>query len=249
MFSVNETSDTFTCVFSSRLHLVDRCIEDIKGFVRSEHIGSNTCGLELASRELLLNAVIHGNKNDLEKCVICTVERKTSDLYCITVIDQGDGFDLDSINPKSQFSAGDEHLRGLTIVNSHADSLTVNKSEKSVKICVKIQLLKPVIIKDIPEGILIIPQTDLTASCVDQFKNILLECVNKNPQKIKFDFSHIVTIDSICLCVFSLLIRSINSNGSKTVLEIIHAGKELEDLFWLTRLTDKFRFLKGEIDE
>jgi serine/threonine-protein kinase RsbW len=84
--------------------------------------------LGLAVREAMINAVVHGNKNDTSKQVRLLLESR-SDSLRITIVDQGEGFDLNRVPDPTQ---GDNLLRGrgrgLLLIQTFVDEFTVRKT-------------------------------------------------------------------------------------------------------------------------
>ena len=84
--------------------------------------------LGLAVREAMVNAVAHGNKYDAAKQVRLILDVR-SDSLRITIIDQGDGFDLNRVPDPTQ---GENLLRGsgrgLLLIQAFVDEFTVKKT-------------------------------------------------------------------------------------------------------------------------
>jgi serine/threonine-protein kinase RsbW len=54
--------------------------------------------IEMALREALANAIVHGNQRDSRKCVHVACRCSTDGEVSITVQDEGQGFDADSVS-------------------------------------------------------------------------------------------------------------------------------------------------------
>ena len=84
--------------------------------------------LGLAVREAMVNAVAHGNNYDAAKQVRFILDSR-SDSVRITIIDQGNGFDLNRVPDPTQ---GDNLLRGggrgLLLIQTFVDEFTVKKA-------------------------------------------------------------------------------------------------------------------------
>lgn len=84
--------------------------------------------LGLAVREAMVNAVAHGNKYDAAKQVRLVLETR-SDSLRITIIDQGDGFDLNRVpDPTEGENLMRGSGRGLLLIQTFVDEFTVRKS-------------------------------------------------------------------------------------------------------------------------
>lgn len=244
MFSMNEQSDNWSCEFSSEMYQIDRCIAGLRCFINSGNDGIATTKIEQAVRELLLNAVEHGNKNDPCKHIKCCALRINKDLFSVTVDDDGSGFDVTAIDFTKPANLDAIRHRGLPMINAIVDTINFNNNGASVTILVT--LPRQTVIDVVQNGSqhLITPQGNLVASCSEVFRRVLVSCIEKTPSSIQFDLQHVENIDSICLSAFVLLVKTIKKYNCSVKLEIINARKEFEELFWLTRLTDVYVFKK-----
>lgn len=84
--------------------------------------------LGLAVREAMVNAVAHGNKYDAAKQVRFILDSRSDSLH-ITIVDQGNGFDLNRVPDPTQ---GDNLLRGggrgLLLIQTFVDEFTVKRT-------------------------------------------------------------------------------------------------------------------------
>ena len=84
--------------------------------------------LGLAIREAMVNAVAHGNQYSPDKQVRLILERR-SDAVKVTIIDQGEGFDLNRVPDPTQ---GDnlmrESGRGLLLMQAFVDEFSVKRT-------------------------------------------------------------------------------------------------------------------------
>ena len=104
--------------------LVDQMIRLIEG---SPWVTGNESAVELALREALNNAVIHGNGMDAHKLVQvhCRCERGAG--ISLTVKDQGEGFDPTAVaDPVTQEGLKREHGRGIHLLKSAMDGCSGN---------------------------------------------------------------------------------------------------------------------------
>jgi serine/threonine-protein kinase RsbW len=101
--------------------LVDRLMPLIKISYRAR---GDECDVEIALREALANAVLHGNKLDVEKKVyISCCIRPGSDLF-IVIRDEGAGFDPRAVpDPTSVENITLENGRGIFLMNLIMDDV------------------------------------------------------------------------------------------------------------------------------
>jgi serine/threonine-protein kinase RsbW len=84
--------------------------------------------LGLAVREAMVNAVAHGNQYDPNKKVRLILESR-SDSLRITMIDQGNGFDLNRVpDPTEGANLMRGSGRGLLLIQTFVDEFTVKKT-------------------------------------------------------------------------------------------------------------------------
>ncbi len=95
---------------------------------------STIADIAISATEAVVNAIIHGNKSNLEKVVTVTVFKKESSIE-ITVTDQGEGFDPGTIeNPIDDDNLLKEVGRGIFIVKSLMDDVKIAPSPSGTKI-------------------------------------------------------------------------------------------------------------------
>lgn len=77
--------------------------------------------LMVAVSEIILNSIVHGNKEDEEKNVYVKVEYDENNIV-VTILDEGEGFDIDSLpDPTAEENILNEHGRGIFIVRTLVD--------------------------------------------------------------------------------------------------------------------------------
>ena len=91
------------------------------GEITVEHIG-------LAVHEIMTNAIVHGNRSDLQKKVMLTISRTAPELR-IVISDQGDGFDPDRLpDPLSPGAFLESSGRGVFLARAFMDEFHVQRS-------------------------------------------------------------------------------------------------------------------------
>lgn len=82
-------------------------------------------GIEMALREALANAVLHGCKADPAKTVECSVRGDRNEGILIVVRDPGTGFDPKSLpSPTEDSNLGADHGRGMFLIQTLMDEVT-----------------------------------------------------------------------------------------------------------------------------
>lgn len=86
-------------------------------------VSEGVSDVEIALREALANAIIHGNHGDRRKHVHVTCEY-VPDEVSIAVKDEGNGFDIDNVpDPTPPENLGSAHGRGIHVMKSLMDEV------------------------------------------------------------------------------------------------------------------------------
>jgi serine/threonine-protein kinase RsbW len=102
--------------------LVDQLMRLVEG---SSCVAGNESAVELALREALSNAVIHGNEMDAHKLVQVRCRCEQGKGVGLTVKDQGKGFDpADVPDPMAVEGVEKEHGRGIHLMKSAMDQVS-----------------------------------------------------------------------------------------------------------------------------
>ena len=113
--------------------LVDRLMRLIEG---SQCVPGEEFGVELAVREALENAVVHGNQEDPETKVHIRCRCQPGKEISIVVTDQGKGFDFQTIVRNGITSDPDsEHGRGLQLIKAFMDDVHFERGGSEVHMC------------------------------------------------------------------------------------------------------------------
>ncbi len=111
--------------FSSDVGIMNIIFDCIEGFLRASGLDPEKLWKEtLALREVVTNAIIHGNLQDPAKQVVLEMERREDSLV-FRVKDQGQGFDFDRFGkePSSMEEILAQRGRGLFIAKSVMDRI------------------------------------------------------------------------------------------------------------------------------
>jgi len=110
--------------------LVDRLMRLIEG---SQCIPGEEFGVQLALREALENAVVHGNQENPEKKVRIRCRCQPGKEISIVVTDQGKGFDFETIVRNGITSDPDsEHGRGVQLMKAYMDDVHFERGGSEV---------------------------------------------------------------------------------------------------------------------
>lgn len=135
MFEVNENTDNIQFSFDSKIIYVNRVIEESHIFFHQLDIDtSELSNLNLVLRELVNNAVEHGNKSNEEKTVACTVTHLGNKRFKIDVEDQGDGFQHNMIDWEIPLDPRQTRNRGFALINTFSDQIKFNDKGNRVTV-------------------------------------------------------------------------------------------------------------------
>ena len=112
---------------------VDRLMRLIEG---SQCVSGNEFDVELALREALGNAVVHGNQEDPEKKVHIRCRCAPGKGISIVVTDQGKGFDYGKLlanGPSSDPAAA--HGHGIQLIEAYMDDVHFARGGSEVHMC------------------------------------------------------------------------------------------------------------------
>lgn len=94
----------------------------------------NEFQVELALREALANAVVHGCNNDPSKKVECCVACTESSDIVIVVRDPGEGFTLNAVpNPLAAENLHSTHGRGIYLINQLMDEVSFERNGAEIR--------------------------------------------------------------------------------------------------------------------
>jgi serine/threonine-protein kinase RsbW len=129
--------------FFSEIYNVKTAIGELMRFLRAnapQMKAEELNDLRLVFSELMCNAVIHGNKQDLSKMVKVTVTVAGNAVNAV-ITDEGQGFDYISllIGAAGADKLTCEHGRGIHLVHSLTDSLSFNMKGNQIKFNKKVR--------------------------------------------------------------------------------------------------------------
>ncbi|MGE4503970.1 MAG: ATP-binding protein [Desulfovibrionaceae bacterium] len=243
MMQVDRDEERLRFEMGSELHAVDKVIDETKAFVRDRGV-EDAGGLVLVMRELLNNAIEHGNGKDASKQVTGAVEVVAPRRFKITVTDQGKGFDHQELVLRMSDDPTQLRSRGLPLVNAYSDELVFNEAGNEVSVYVTVPE-ETAFATGERDGVRVIsPSGDITASVAERFRSLLVELLDAGDRRFRFDLSRVQDIDSITLSIFVIFSNMLEKIGDDHLLEVSGANGDIEDVFNLTRLTNKYRFVQ-----
>ncbi len=125
---------SFTII--SDLACIHAVIQKVEEFIR-EHGAENAWQVSVVLRELLSNAIVHGNHNDPARSVQCEIKHVGSEGFRITVEDEGEGFDYASLDTSLPDDFRAIGPRGYILIRNLCSSVEFNKRGNRVSACVE----------------------------------------------------------------------------------------------------------------
>ena len=109
----------------SEVALVSSFLDELMNFIsRFRMANENNFEIELALREALVNAIVHGNRQDPRKRVYVNCRCSPQGEVSITVEDEGSGFDHDELpDPTSADNLLLTHGRGIFLIGTLMDDV------------------------------------------------------------------------------------------------------------------------------
>jgi serine/threonine-protein kinase RsbW len=127
-----------TCI-PSEISAISPLVERVMRLIEASHcITGEQQAVELALREALSNAVVHGNRLDARKLVHVRVRCKVGKGISLIVSDQGQGFDARTVpDPVAVENLEAEHGRGIQLMKLAMDEVTFERRGTEVHMCKK----------------------------------------------------------------------------------------------------------------
>lgn len=134
-FRVERSSQTLTITFPSMLRYTGPIVDLSESFFE-EHGALSPFSPSVVLREMLTNAIKHGNKQVAERTVIMKIESLRKMRFKITVQDEGAGFDYSTLITKAPENPQGHNKRGYYLINYLSDSVEFNAEGNCITACV-----------------------------------------------------------------------------------------------------------------
>jgi len=109
----------------SRIAIVSPFVDQLMLFIaRFRSVDGSELNIEMALREALINAIVHGNQQDPRKRVLVACRCATDGEVSITVQDEGRGFEADMVaDPTAPENRLVTHGRGIYLMKTLMDEV------------------------------------------------------------------------------------------------------------------------------
>ena len=112
---------------------VDGACRDLRAYLSTSGVSDAGFGIELVARELLNNAVLHGNRLRAEERAVLEL-RIGRRWITLRVADTGQGFDWRSARRRTHAALEATHGRGLIIAGEYGAGVRFNQAGNSVTV-------------------------------------------------------------------------------------------------------------------
>jgi anti-anti-sigma factor len=234
MFSFIKEENRITIKMSSDMGMIDRTITRLE-----EEL---TLGMELRVilRELLSNAIEHGNQNKPEKHVQLTMEDLHNDRYSIVVKDEGDGFEY---NPDVLIMKDGEdgaRERGLAMVNRFADELRFDNQGSMAMVWYTTPKKTKFEIMNGEREVGVVIQGAIGSTNADELRRYLLQSLEQEPLLLYLDFEKVTDIDSMGVSVLLSFAHAVKQEEFGPEVEIRNVSEELKALLDFTQVNKMY---------
>ena len=138
MFLRSEEGNIIVYKISSEMHCIDRVVEHCKEDLSRFNITSDSSEFKVIVRELLNNAVRHGNHEIIEKTVTCSIEYLGARRFKIVVEDQGNGFNYGNINMDLPKNLDQIKRKGYALINAFSKRIEFNEKGNRISVYAEI---------------------------------------------------------------------------------------------------------------
>jgi serine/threonine-protein kinase RsbW len=114
----------FELTLRSEVSAISPFVDTVMHLIRKCHwVHGNEEGIEIALREALANAVVHGNNEDPGKQVYVNCRCGTEEV-CFVIRDEGQGYDIDELpDPTAPENVSSSHGRGIYLMKNLMDEV------------------------------------------------------------------------------------------------------------------------------
>lgn len=224
---------------ASELKNVGPVIAELRDFLKDQGVGDDS-NVVLVTRELVNNAIEHGNMNDPEKKVNMLASFVGEGRLLLEVEDQGQGFDHRTLNLSMPDDPTQFRSRGLALVNAFTDEIFFNEAGNKVSAYVSAKEETHFLVQDDQEWVVITPTGDITAEYAENLRSILLNQIQEKRDHFRFDLGKVEDIDSISLSILIVFANMARKYSPSAKLVVVNAGKDIANLFEMTRLNTIF---------
>ncbi len=128
-------SQAVTLMIASDVSYIHAAVRRAEAFIQ-EYAEDNSSKIAVVLRELLSNAITHGNNNDIDRTVQCRIEHAGGGQFKVVVEDEGDGFDYGNLDTALPDDPRNLRHRGYVLVRNLCRSLEFNTRGNRVTVVI-----------------------------------------------------------------------------------------------------------------
>ena len=135
VLSVVKKTDSLSFTLCSDTALIHAAVRVSEGFAHEQGV-KDTLRVSVVLRELLSNAISHGNRNIPDRKVNCRIDGVRRGGLRIVVQDEGDGFDFASLETSLPDDPRSVRNRGYVLIHNICDSVEFNEPGNQVTVLI-----------------------------------------------------------------------------------------------------------------
>lgn len=244
MFNMTEDTGSVSFIFSAEMPLADRVVRICRNFMEELSV-SNFSEFRLVLRELLINAIEHGSRNDSQKTVNCCIDHLGGTRFRIIVGDEGEGFDYKSLGAEMSDDPRQIRRRGYALIRTFTDRIEFNDKGNWVTVYITVAQKTHFQVSEDQDWQIVRPTGDITASNAEECRKILVELADQGHRKFRFDFKNVEDVDSVGLSLLIIFSKMLDKKEGEKRLEIIHPRASLVNLLRMTRIDRLYRVVSA----
>ena len=242
MFQVEKEGAGLRVEMSSQFENVDRAVAEIQPFVENEGLLFDD-DAQVVVREMCNNGIEHGNKKMITKSICVEIGIDKSRHLQIAVTDQGDGFDLGSVNLSAADNADDERSNGLPWIHAMADSLVTEQGGRKViavlllkkkvqQSTTQVKLMSSLVEIQLPENVV--------ASQVKEIHTQFLDVIDRKLQSFIIICHKVDIVDSAGLSLMLAFFKGVRKDNPKSVITMVGVRDPLLKLMRMSHVEKAF---------
>lgn len=240
MYNISRSDEVLTVKTSSQLENIDRIVDEVSHFVASMG-GYNTASLIQVVRELVLNAMEHGNKNSIEKSVEVEVTQLEQNRISLKVTDEGEGISSELFPVKKELDSGSERSRGLVLINSLVDEFKIGDNPCTLLVYMTLPKQFDWGVVRTAEKTVIEPTRDISAAVLEGLRKLLFEWLDSDVPACELSLKHANSLDSVSLSLLISFSVYLKKSDKEEGFVISNVSPDLRILFQMTQLGRLFR--------
>lgn len=235
MYTKQEHGKKLYIEMSSDLSYIDRLIDDCEGYYKEIESLEFSPMIQIL-RELLLNAIEHGNRMVKSKRVFCVIENICKNRYKISITDEGGKIKKEMFEQTELAGPGKERSYGIQLINNYSDEVIVDEEYSTV--IVYLTLMKKMNWKTVKKDnvFFIEPSKDISAGFAEDMKSVLGKWLDMEMSECNLSLKNVRSIDSISLSLLISFYKVLEKKSGKKKFKICNVDPEIMQLFDVTQL-------------